>query len=326
MGSRTKAGRRGDVIGISVMAIALTGVGGFAGRLLAGDPSRGATAGPRQIAINLTRDDFRAADRTVMRGTRPGAMTSGTFACAACHKIDPMFSHPVDVIPDFPIPEGLPLSNGRITCLTCHEDPGAEHGYSGGAGPGGLGSGAGKSDKPLLRRLAHLRPPGDAELLCVQCHGRGQGKFALHGSGVGRAHLHGARPNARVTRLTGTLAPVSRSGAARAAINLDSGSRTCLGCHDGTLAQDVCATPRVGSFRANGEHPVGIRHQSTAVDAMGRPTTDMQLLPASSLDDRLQLFDGNIGCGTCHSPYSTHPKQLVMSNTRSALCFSCHRG
>jgi predicted CXXCH cytochrome family protein len=36
------------------------------------------------------------------------------------------------------------------------------------------------------------------------------------------------------------------------------------------------------------------------------------------------LFDGNLGCGSCHSAYSKEPHLLVMNNRGSKLCLSCH--
>jgi len=48
------------------------------------------------------------------------------------------------------------------------------------------------------------------------------------------------------------------------------------------------------------------------------------LKPAEMLDERIRLFDSRVGCGTCHSLYSKRAALLVMSNSRSNLCLSCH--
>ncbi|NNK62673.1 MAG: hypothetical protein HKO98_05620 [Gemmatimonadetes bacterium] len=42
------------------------------------------------------------------------------------------------------------------------------------------------------------------------------------------------------------------------------------------------------------------------------------------VDPRIRLFDGNLGCGSCHSVYAGEPGLLVMRNERSRLCTSCH--
>ena len=53
----------------------------------------------------------------------------------------------------------------------------------------------------------------------------------------------------------------------------------------------------------------------------GRKT---DLRPINEVDRRINFFDGQIGCGSCHNPYLQGHNQLVMSNRRSALCFACH--
>jgi len=41
-------------------------------------------------------------------------------------------------------------------------------------------------------------------------------------------------------------------------------------------------------------------------------------------EQEIRLFEGRIGCGTCHDPFSKLPKQLVMSNKGSRICLACH--
>ena len=48
------------------------------------------------------------------------------------------------------------------------------------------------------------------------------------------------------------------------------------------------------------------------------------LKPMATVDRRLRFFNGKVGCGSCHDPYSTIHKKLVMSDENSKLCFSCH--
>ena len=67
------------------------------------------------------------------------------------------------------------------------------------------------------------------------------------------------------------------------------------------------------------EHPVGVRYRRDAGRRSGSP-----LVPLDAVDPRIRLFDDRVGCGSCHSPYSTRDDQLVMSNERSRLCLSCH--
>jgi predicted CXXCH cytochrome family protein len=42
------------------------------------------------------------------------------------------------------------------------------------------------------------------------------------------------------------------------------------------------------------------------------------------MDPRIWLFEGRVGCGSCHSPFAGGEALLVMSNVGSRLCLSCH--
>ncbi len=50
------------------------------------------------------------------------------------------------------------------------------------------------------------------------------------------------------------------------------------------------------------------------------------MTPIGLLDERLRLFDGKVGCGTCHDMYSSEPKKLTVSDSGSNLCILCHLG
>ena len=45
----------------------------------------------------------------------------------------------------------------------------------------------------------------------------------------------------------------------------------------------------------------------------------------TTLDQRIKLEEGKIGCLSCHTPSSTESKMLVLPNSRRGLCVSCHR-
>ena len=42
------------------------------------------------------------------------------------------------------------------------------------------------------------------------------------------------------------------------------------------------------------------------------------------LDKRIRLFNGKVGCGSCHNPYSKNAKFLVIETEGGRLCLSCH--
>ncbi len=114
---------------------------------------------------------------------------------------------------------------------------------------------------------------------------------------------------------------------------LDMESVECLSCHDAALAVDasiitVCSDPDC-------DHPIGVNYPILSA-------TNGGLNPIHTLDPAIKLAGGgNIGCTSCHVPYSsqnhtllssmrtTDPQtpdpMLAVSNIGSALCFECHR-
>ncbi|HET9554519.1 MAG TPA: cytochrome c3 family protein [Anaeromyxobacteraceae bacterium] len=111
-------------------------------------------------------------------------------------------------------------------------------------------------------------------------------------------------------------------------------TRTCLSCHDGTIAVGDTATKRIpmaagssgkltsaqGSFGFDltSTHPVSIAATPTA--ATRRPLAD----EAAQLDK-----SGQVQCTSCHDPHSedTDPVEknfLVGSSRNGALCTTCH--
>ena len=67
-------------------------------------------------------------------------------------------------------------------------------------------------------------------------------------------------------------------------------------------------------------HPIGMDYEARR-SLRGRKT---DLRPMDLVDRRIRFFNGKVGCGSCHDPYSTIEKQLVMSDEQSKLCYSCH--
>ena len=216
------------------------------------------------------------------------AQTNALANCAQCHVMKRGLSHPVDLAPTMSIPAYLPLQSGKITCITCHADSTAEpH--------------ATQEHDPMLRI--------DASRLCGQCHtDTTRSAKAMHALSFTRAHF--------------SSSPRTTLSVAR---TLDDESRNCVGCHDGTLAAAVAvhATAGLDSAAALGDHPVGLAYPDDPTIS-SRSSGTSSFVSANRLDPRIRLFDGRVGCGSCHSPYSAEPKQLVISNSGSKLCLSCH--
>ncbi len=204
-------------------------------------------------------------------------------SCSACHRFEGVHSHPVN-IRALEVPgSSLPLQDGRLTCLTCH-DAGVDHAT--GRAPVGVRG-------------------GSAAALCVTCHSGGDGGTkAMHAAAIGRAHLSHKRE-------TGS----------RAFGGLDAESAMCVSCHDGASAKEAGShSVRMMSSELLADHPIGVKLMATERTRGG----DFRIASPGSIDRRIRLFDGNLGCGSCHSAYSKEPHLLVMNNRGSKMCLSCH--
>ncbi|HLV87735.1 MAG TPA: cytochrome c3 family protein [Candidatus Sulfotelmatobacter sp.] len=121
---------------------------------------------------------------------------------------------------------------------------------------------------------------------------------------------------------------------------LGSNSSLCLSCHDGTVA--------LGTLTPYGQVPMSNTLTGTAADL----TTNLQSThpfsfvtplqtapdlwpslsasPPSTQDTTgaVQLINGNVECGSCHNPHvqniDSSSDFLVIDNSQSALCLSCH--
>ena len=128
-----------------------------------------------------------------------------------------------------------------------------------------------------------------------------------------------------------------KSSTTRASVSQPTGaSKLCLSCHDGTVAlgkirsrstpiamkSTVAMIPtgpsNLGTDLSD-DHPISFKYDATLVGANGQ-------LVSPSGSSRIHL-DGNgeLQCTSCHNPHSDqYGKFLVMNNTASALCLTCH--
>lgn len=100
--------------------------------------------------------------------------------------------------------------------------------------------------------------------------------------------------------------------------DIDSFTIQCMSCHE-TLEGDLNVQIRGGITRhsnSKASHPVGMNYEQSAIYGGYRPI--------SSLPAEIALPNGTMSCISCHQGYSDEHGQLVISNDRSALCFSCH--
>ncbi len=130
----------------------------------------------------------------------------------------------------------------------------------------------------------------------------------------------------------------------------------CLSCHDGTVAIDsfggmagsVYISDSYYTYSGDtldsyfttdltGDHPISMEYNSAVAAADGHlndPSTTSSGLGGTIAED--MLHNGKVECTSCHDPHvgrstgceSCHfgleTKSLVMDNTSSALCLTCH--
>ena len=116
-------------------------------------------------------------------------------------------------------------------------------------------------------------------------------------------------------------------------------SAMCLSCHDGTIALGATLSRRQEiSFPVqyrfmpetssgllgtdiSDDHPVSFKYDSALATASGGELVQPANLPSAVRLDGLEMLQ----CTACHDPHNNeHGKFLVMGNSYSALCISCH--
>ena len=197
-----------------------------------------------------------------------------TGACDTCHTgLKERLSHPTDIYPTLPVPIDMPLTEGRLTCITCH------------------------NVHSKVERRYFLRRGARGPFFCSICHEVDKkGHVAVE-----KVH-------------TGTYTVTDH------AASLDRMSLECIECHNASLnipARSLGAGIW-NHYSRKLNHPIGVPYEGAGMRKM-RAFRSSGLLPKE-----IRLFNGKIGCGTCHSVYSKEPFMLVMNNVKSSLCLECH--
>jgi predicted CXXCH cytochrome family protein len=128
-----------------------------------------------------------------------------------------------------------------------------------------------------------------------------------------------------------------RSSTLKASVGQPTGaSKLCLSCHDGTvalgqihsrqgqiqmkgLAQQMPIGPNNLGTDLSDDHPISFQYNSALVAANGQLQSPPMAGPVH-LD-----ASGQLQCTSCHDPHNdANGKFLVMNNTGSALCLTCH--
>ena len=217
-------------------------------------------------------------------------------ASSGCHDFEPSLNHPVGISPNGMVPEDMPLdSHSRITCLTCHDQPKSSD----------------TSEYLDDSRERSLRLPQETQF-CGSCHMETSGTLReqSHWQFSTRAHLGSI--NGRSSSIGSSTQNFGR---------IDIESRTCLSCHDDvvvTVPGDFeTVRQRKSRWSKMADHPIGMSYDRAASQRPGHYRYPL-------FDEQIRLFDGKVGCGSCHNPYSQKENILSVSNERSTLCLSCH--
>ena len=207
-----------------------------------------------------------------------------------CHDLNSSLNHPIGVNAGGHVPAEMPLSSkGQITCLTCHDE---------------LNRSNSKNIPAFLRRA-----PGQD--LCASCHlaSGATSKKRSHWQFTTKAHL-------------GTKKAQAYSNNYTAAINdIDRESLSCLSCHDDVSAviagDNESTSARMQRRRYMSDHPIGMTYATKA-------NSNREFKMPSKVDARIRLFNGRMGCGSCHNLYDSGKKNLSLPFTRGELCRQCH--
>ena len=200
------------------------------------------------------------------------------IACEGCHpETRRIQSHPSNIYPSMAIPKDLPLTDSKLTCLTCHY-----------VHP--------KEQMRLVDNRYFLRRLSRGMYFCSICH-QFDDKRHIVLTNVHRSTFEEVDSTSRI----------------------DTVSLACIECHDSHLSKPA-NTLSAGLWRHSGSlnHPVGLPYSRATLKRQ------REFRPAVVLNKKMTLFDGKIGCGTCHSVYSKESNMLVMDNRGSRLCLECH--
>ncbi len=155
-----------------------------------------------------------------------------------------------------------------------------------------------KKRQKFLERDFFLRRPYRGPAFCSICHIIDENKHII----FNKVHV-------------GTYVEKSRK------TRIDRESLACIECHDSHITTPISSLG-TGVWKHSSTkilpHPIGISYEKSHNRKKGG------FKPASMLRKEVKLYQGNIGCGSCHSIYSKEKYMLVISNDRSVLCLECH--
>lgn len=233
---------------------------------------------------------------------KSGVDINKSCTTSGCHSYEDSMNHPIGVSVTGKIPANMQTdSSSRITCITCHEDYQPDTGAAN----------SGTEDETLKR---FLYTPTAQQDICVSCHAEGVNTNA------GRSHwLFSKKAHLRPITAGASLSSESTK---QLFASLDEESNNCLSCHDEVSAvipaMDETSKQKRLRYKKMSDHPIGMNYQYKANTHPGGFN-----YPMNNSDD-IRLFNGRVGCGSCHSLYSKKKSYLTVEYKGGHLCRSCH--
>ncbi len=186
-------------------------------------------------------------------------------------------------------------------------------------------------------------PATNVTRVCVFCHTPHQataanGQYPLWNHTLSTTASYGVYSSPTFDG-SGTISDIGGAVAGSAAV-----SNLCMSCHDGTVSVasmynppnevSVTISPVAGIIDGGGliisnanvgtdltdDHPVNFTYDTALATADGGLND-----PATTPAVAALLIGGQVQCSSCHDPHdNTNQPFLVMDNTASALCTTCH--
>lgn len=199
-------------------------------------------------------------------------------------------------------------------CKDCHKDEGFSH-------PSGR--------KPSMALPEQFPVDWAGRMTCATCHViHGSDNYLLRGNETGRlfcyyCHKGTLESHQGIDFPAHSKSDVSGSGfqGVDSSNSVDKESLECLGCHDSSIASAATTTVGSGTWShdSGGSHPIGVDYMRAFSKSR------RGFVHPSRMNRSVRLFDGKVGCGSCHNIFSKEKSHLtVRQGARSELCLSCH--
>jgi predicted CXXCH cytochrome family protein len=218
--------------------------------------------------------------------------------CSLCHL---MAEGEKEIIKD------IFLKEIDFQCTGCHSKLGLSH-------PTGM--------KPTMDMPDGFLLDSRGRLTCATCHkNHGEEPFLLIKGKPGRAFCYLCHREG-LKNVHGGVGGGAHTAAKKYDITdegmfVDDTSAECMSCHDSALGREVNIGAGTWLHDQGGSHKIGVDYmRAYAKGGFNHP---------SMMNENIRLFNGKVGCGTCHNRYSKEPAELVIKNKGSSLCLQCHR-